>query len=93
MKLEGFADVMVKTIFDVNNLTSLYQMNVTEFLLEHGYAIRTPEEVHVEVMVKIDGNTVYCKYLNQTSFIEILYGKLGCVNIMSSVVRRFKNVL
>lgn len=79
MKLEGVVDVVLKTL-DMNNFANLFQtMNITQFLQKHGYSAKNPEPVHVEIMLKIDGNTLYCKYFNQTSLLDVLLGEFNTI--------------
>lgn len=50
-------------------------MNITEFFQNNNFMIKDPEEVHVEIIVRIDDNTVFCEYVNASSFSEILLSK------------------
>lgn len=75
VKLEGAVDPSWKTLIDKNG-ASFYsffeQPNLAEFLGKINLKISNPEEVHVEVIIKIDDNAVYCKHFNSTSFHKVL---------------------
>ncbi|KAK7605209.1 hypothetical protein V9T40_007067 [Parthenolecanium corni] len=75
VKLEGAVDPSWKTLIDKNG-ASFYsffeQPNLAEFLGKINLKISNPEEVHVEVIIKIDDNAVYCKHFNSTSFYKVL---------------------
>lgn len=74
VKLEGVVDTVLKT-FDMNNFANLHQsLNITRFLQNNAYTVKYPEPVHVEIILKIDGNALYCKYFNQTTLLDLLLG-------------------
>ncbi len=74
--MEGVPEPIWRKIFDSVNATSFsHFMNISEFLGKNNFKKTTLEPVHVEILVKIDGNTVYCKYIDSPSFTRILTGK------------------
>lgn len=78
LKLEGIVDPIVQKLNVLlgrsNSNTFLRLMNATEFLRKYNFSANVPEKTHVEAIVAIDGNTVYCEYVNDSSLDAILEG-------------------
>lgn len=72
VKLEGVVDPVWKMLIAANLTSFIRGMNITAFLERNRLKVRIPEVVHVELIFKIDENTVYCHYMDQLSFKEIL---------------------
>lgn len=76
-KFEGVVNTVWKTFFDsVNSNTAnvFTAIDLNRFLQDANFSVNAPELVHAEFIVKIDGNTVLCKFFNETTFTEILLG-------------------
>lgn len=74
-KLEGVVNTVWETFSDpvYSNTTHFFTtMDMDKFLQNANFSIKIPELVHVELMVKVDDNTIFCKFFNKSTFSDIL---------------------
>lgn len=78
VKAEGLADSLKKELFSALAKPSDGSVDTTkllEVLRNAKFAIQEDENLHLEIIVKINGQTVFCHHLNDTAFSNFAEGK------------------
>lgn len=82
IKAEGFTTNVKKEIFNSFVNPSFEIVNVSKILevLEKAkLSIRNDEELHFEAVIKLNQRTIFCHYMNKTSFNNFFNSKINFV--------------
>lgn len=78
LKAEGFADSLKNELFSALVKPSgkvIDILKIQEILQTANFTVQEDQNLHFEAIVKINGQTIYCHHLNETTFKTFADGK------------------